>query len=114
MTKHECEPYKGHLPKRIEKYRSKITDFFHDSDGAWAYFVPGWKRENSNWVIALRFSRAYFAPGWIREPNDDVHFAHVDPDDGHNFSDLIKEIKNAVKCDCDDCMEYINNFKDLK
>ena len=92
MTKHECEPYKGHLPKRIEKYRSKITDFFHDSDGAWAYFVPGWKRE----------------------PNDDVHFAHVDPDDGQNFSDLIKEIKNAVKCDCDDCMEYINNFKDLK
>ena len=84
MKKHECEPFKGPLPKGLRIYRKRITDFFVDSDGIWAYLVPGWKRE----------------------PCDDVHFIHED-----TLKEVISGMKEAVKCKCDDCMKYINDFK---
>jgi hypothetical protein len=89
MTKHECEPFQGKLPRGLGQYRKRITDYFKDSDGVWVYYVPGWKREI-----------------------DHVHFSHVDPEDGETLQDLIEDVKSAVKCTCVDCRAYIKEYKE--
>ena len=88
MKKHECEPFAGKLPRGLGRYRKRVTDYFSDSDGTWAYLVPGWKRE----------------------PNDNVHFIRIDPEDGESFKDLVEGVKTAKKCNCEECMALIKEF----
>lgn len=87
MTKHECEPFRGKLPRGLSRYRLRITDYWKDTDGIWVYFVPGWMR------------------------GDGAHLAHIDPEDGETLQDLIEDVKSAEKCTCSDCMAYIKEYK---
>jgi hypothetical protein len=72
-----------HLPKCLERYRSKIEEISDErgmDQGYWVYLIPGW--QNS------------FDPS--------CHIIHED-----NPTQCSKVLRYIEPCDCNDCKEII-------
>lgn len=51
---------------------------------------------------------AYLKPGWRREQFDYVHSVHED-----TWVQVLKWLRTAYPCDCDDCIETMKNSSDV-
>jgi excisionase family DNA binding protein len=74
----EFTPFKGHLPKTLERYRKRIVDFDYDGETYQAWMVSGWRRE------------------------DDLVHTII----GDTVAEVAEGLKYAVPCGCANCEHY--------
>lgn len=74
----EFIPYRGRLPKTLERYRNKIVDYDYDGETYQVWLVIGWRRDD-----------------------DLVHCCL-----GDTVREIREFIQSAVPCDCLNCEHY--------